>query len=341
MPSAAVTEHAGRARGAAALLLVSWAVLSTGPAVAAPSAEQRSAAEALFQQGRELMSQKAFAAACEKFAGSQELDPGLGTQLHLADCYDLAGKTASAWALFREAASVARRSGEVDRQRIAEERAENLVPRLSKLELHVSPANAGPGFELRLNDVLIPRASWNTALPIDPGPLRVEARAPGKQPWRYRGALPPGPVSRRIEIPALRAAPPQAPTAGAASPVAAAKLAAPSSAQRTAGYITTATGIVALTVGGLFGYRAYALNQRSKGQCRDEDPTACTQQGVGLRDDAKRMSTVSTITSIAGGVLVVGGVALVLTAPSASHGEHVAVRSASLSGFRLGVQGVW
>jgi hypothetical protein len=325
-------------RGVAVLLLASSSLLSTEPAAAAPSAEQRSAAEALFQQGRDLVSQKDFAAACEKFAGSQELDPGLGTQLHLADCYDLAGKTASAWALFREAASVARRSGEADRQRIAEERAENLVPRLSKLELHVSPGNASPGLELRLNDVLIPRASWNTALPIDPGPVHVEARAPGKKPWHYRGSLAQGPVSRRIEIPALADAP--AAAAAMATP-AAAEPAAPNSAQRTAGYITTTTGIVALAVGGFFGYRAYSLNQRSKGQCRAGDPTACTQQGVELRDEAKRMSTVSTITSIAGGVLVVGGVTLVLTAPSASYGEHVAARSVSLSGLQLGVRGVW
>lgn len=320
----------------AAVLLLASALLSPGPAAAAPSAEQRSAAEALFEQGRELMSQKDFAAACEKFAGSQELDPGLGTQLHLADCYDLAGKTASAWALFREAASVARRSGEVDRQRIAEERAENLVPRLSKLELFVPPSTAGPGLEVRLNDVLIPRASWNTALPIDPGPLHIEARAPGKKPWHYRGSLAQGPASRRVQIPALRDAPPAVPT-----PTAVVKTAPPGSVQRTAGYITTTTGIVALAVGGFFGYRAYALNQRSKGQCREGDPTACTPQGVELRDDARRMSTVSTITSIAGGVLVVGGVALVLAAPTASNGEHLASGSTGLSGLQLGARGVW
>lgn len=323
-----------------AWLLCCAALLPAALAAAAPSPEQRTAAEALFQQGRELMSQKSFTAACEKFAGSQELDPGLGTQLHLADCYDLAGKTASAWALFREAASVARRAGETDRQHIAEERAENLVPRLSKLELQVAPANASQGLELRLNDMLVPRASWNTALPLDPGLVHVEARAPGKKPWHYRGALAPGPVFRRIEIPALHDAPvTQAPAAATPAPVSTRQ--APSTAQRTAGYITTTTGIVALAVGGFFGYRAYSLNQRSKGHCRDEDATACTQEGVELRDDAKLMSTVSTISSIAGGVLVVGGVSLVLTAPSASYGEHVAVRSASLSGLQLGVRGVW
>jgi hypothetical protein len=327
-------------RTAAAFVVCLTVVLAPTLSAAAPSAEQRTAAEALFQQGRELMSEKSFSAACEKFAGSQELDPGLGTQLHLADCYDLAGKTASAWALFREAASVARRAGETDRQQIAEERADNLVPRLSKLELQVSPASVSPGLELRLNDMLVPRASWNTALPLDPGPVHVEARAPGKTPWHYRGALAPGPASRRIEIPALRDAPvAKAPAAATAAPAPGRE--ASSTVQRTAGYVTTTTGFVALAVGGFFGYRAYSLNQRSKGECRDEDTTACTREGVELRSDAKRMSTVSTITSIAGGVLVVGGVALVLTAPSASYGEHVAVRSASLSGLELGVRGVW
>lgn len=307
-------------------------------AVAAPSAEQRTAAEALFQQARELIEAKSFAAACEKFAASQELDPGLGTQLHLADCYDLAGKTASAWALFKEAATAARRTGELDRQRIAEERAENLAPRLSKLELLVAPKHAVPGLELFLNDMAIPRASWNTALPLDPGPLHIEARAPGKKTWHYRGALGEGPLSRSIEVPLLRDAPR---AASAATTPSAADAAAPrnsGSAQRAIGYFVSATGIVALAVGGALGYRAYSLNQKSKGKCRSEDLSACTSEGVSLREDAQKMATISTAVSIGGGVLTVGGAALVLTAPSAKYSEQTARKSA---GLELELRGTW
>jgi hypothetical protein len=317
-----------------------WLGCSAAPAVAeaAPSAEQRTAAEALFQQGRELMTQKSFAAACEKFAASQELDPGLGTQLHLADCYDLAGKTASAWALFKEVATAARRAGEQDRKHIAEERAENLALRLSKLELHVAPNHVVPGLELVLNDVVIPRASWNTALPLDPGPVHIEARAPGKKPWHYHGAVDEGPASRSVEVPQLRDTPRSGGAPASSPPVAPVKLENPGSAQRAIGYFVSATGVVALAVGAAFGYRAYALNQQSKGQCRADDANACTSEGVTLRDDAQRMAAASTIVSIAGGVLTVGGATLVLSAPSAKHLEQKPRQSA---GLELFVHSTW
>src|SRR5258705_3259626 len=57
-------------------------------------------AEALFRQGRQLLSEGKTAAACEKFAASQRMDPSSGTLLNLADCHAGEGKTASAWAGF-------------------------------------------------------------------------------------------------------------------------------------------------------------------------------------------------------------------------------------------------
>src|SRR5690242_3895979 len=103
------------------------------PAAAEVTAGQRATAEALFQQAVELMEQKKFSEACEQFAASQALDPALGTSLYLADCYEQTGKTASAWALFQEAADVARRAQQIDREQIANERAASLKGRLSKL----------------------------------------------------------------------------------------------------------------------------------------------------------------------------------------------------------------
>jgi hypothetical protein len=325
-----------------AALLVSVAL--TRSVGAAPTAEQRTAAETLFQQGRELMTQKSFAAACDKFAGSQELDPGLGTQLYLADCYDLAGKSASAWALFREVSTASLRAGEQDRERIADERANDLATRLSKVELHVDPRHAVEGLELRLNGVVIPRASWNTALPLDPGPLHVEARAPGKRPWHFKGAVEQGPASRRLEIPSLSDAPRSAPTAAHADAAARLTVGPPpsrGSSQRTLGYVASGVGLAALAVGGFFGYRAYASNQKSKGECRTDDPTACTRRGVTLREDAQERSQISTAAAIGGGVLVAGGFTLLLTAPTNHYATNPAPRTAALTGLQLGVGGTW
>ena len=177
------------------------------PAAAEVTAGQRATAEALFQQGAELMEQKKFSEACDQFAASQQLDPGLGTTLYLADCYEQAGKTASAWALFQEAADGARRAQQADREQIANERAASLKARLSKLELRVSDARRIPGLELRLNDVPVPSVSWNAPLPVDPGQMRVEARAPGKKPWFVEVKVAPGPASQVVEVGELANAP--------------------------------------------------------------------------------------------------------------------------------------
>ncbi len=313
------------------------------PAAAEVTAGQRATAEALFQQEAELMEQKKFSEACEQFAASQELDPGLGTTLYLADCYEQAGKTASAWALFQEAADGARRAQQSDREQIATERAASLKARLSKLELRVSAAHRVPGLELRLNDVPVPTVSWNAPLPGDPGQTRVEARAPGKKPRVIELKVAPGPASQVVEVGELANAP-QSLSSDSANALSA-KLAPhdPGATQRTIGYVVGAVGVVGLAVGGYFGYRAMTLNKQSKGECRADDPNACTSEGAATRSDAKTAATLSTITGISGGVLLGTGITLVLTAPSAapSAAGSSPKNQAAMPAFGLQLRGVW
>ena len=287
------------------------------------------------------MDQKRFGEACEKFAASQELDSGLGTMLYLADCYEKAGKTASAWALFRDAEDAARRAEQPDREHIANERATSLEARLSRLELRVPAARRVPGLELRLNDAPVPSASWNAPLPVDPGTTHLEARAPGKKPWSIQLTIAEGPASQVAEIPALTDAP--APARSEHATASDRPLPAPGSTQRMAGYVMSAVGVVALAAGGVFGYRAYSSNKRSKGECRAGDPNACTPAGASLREDAKTAGTLSTVATVGGGALLVGGLSLVFTAPSgttAKAGNSDSKQAASMPfGFQL--SGVW
>ena len=75
-------------------------------------AQQRdpAAAQALFDEATKLTKQGRYPEACEKLAESNRLDPGIGTQFHLADCYEQSGRFASAWAGFLDVASQARAS---------------------------------------------------------------------------------------------------------------------------------------------------------------------------------------------------------------------------------------
>jgi serine/threonine-protein kinase len=320
--------------GAAAALA---ALLGSPPAHAETTASQRASAEALFQQATQLMDEKRYVEACEKLAGSQDLDPALGTMLYLADCYEHAGRSASAWALFREAADSAQRAGQLDRQRIALERASSLEQRLFKLEVRVSSDRQVPGLELFVNGAAVPRASWNTQLPVDPGATKIEARAPGKKPWSISLTLPAGPASKTVEMQKLADAPRAATPASPDS----SEGAHGSSAQRTVGYVMVAAGAVALAASSFFGYRAYALNKESKGECRADEPNACTPDGVDKREDAKTAGALATIGTVSGGLLVASGITLVATSP-ASAPERDEPRTASFAPtFGVALRGAW
>src|SRR5689334_16417638 len=115
-------------------------VLATvGPRASAQSAADKAAAEALFDQGRAAMQEGDFGKACGLLERSQHIDPGIGTLLYLAECYEKSGRTASAWATFREAADAATAAKEPQRARTGRERAQRLEPLLSRLTVQVAP----------------------------------------------------------------------------------------------------------------------------------------------------------------------------------------------------------
>jgi hypothetical protein len=294
------------------------------------SASDRAAAEAIFRQATALMDQERYGEACEKFAASQQLDPGLGTLLYLGDCYDRAGKTASAWAVFREVEERSRRATQPDRERIARERAEALESKLAKLELHVAPECRVPGLEVRVGGSVIPSASWNAPLPVDPGPTTIELSAPGKRPARLQLSVAPGPSVQVLEVPALA----NAPRATPRQEPAARQLAASSegAAQRTIGYVMAGAGLVALGVGGYVAYRAYDQNLSSKAQCRADQPNVCTRHGFDLRQAAQSSAKLATIASVTGVSLTIGAVTVVVTAPSSKR---------EVASFEAGWRGEW
>jgi hypothetical protein len=207
-----------------------------------------------------------------------------------------------------------RRANQPDREQIAAERANALDGKLARLELRVPPPLQVPGLELSLRGAVVPQASWNVPLPVDPGAVRIEARAPGKKPWSIEIVVQPGPSARTVELPQLAPAPQAPPRQPTAPPAADGTR---GSTQRNAGLLLGGVGLAGLAVGGFFGYRAYDKNKSSKSECRTEAPNACSPEGTSLRADAASAAKLSTIITASGAALVVGGATLVFTAPSA------------------------
>src|SRR5947207_15885135 len=94
------------------LALCCVGVLLPTPAHAEAGAAQKAAAESLFDDALKAMKSGHFTEACPKLEESERIDPAIGTLLYLGECYEKTGRTASAWATFREAASAAQAQGE-------------------------------------------------------------------------------------------------------------------------------------------------------------------------------------------------------------------------------------
>lgn len=299
-------------------------------AIAEPTADEKAAAEQLFEDGKRLLGEGKYAAACQKLESSQRLDAGIGTLLYLADCYEKSGRVASAWATFREAAAAARAGNQADREQKARARASALEPKLFKLSLEVADAGIS-GLEIRRNGTVVKREVWGSPVPVDPGKYTLEVTAPGRKRVDIAVEVPDGPGNKTVTIPALEVdpnapavptpsatnsvAPPPTPTTAPTSPPAPD---APKSGSslKTIGFVTAGVGVLGLGVAGVLSGLAASKNSAADKFCKG---TTCTdQQGVDLGNQAKGFADGATIALIAGATFAAAGVVLVIAAPSSA-----------------------
>src|SRR5262245_35574652 len=152
----------------------------------AQSAEDRAASDTLFDEAKKLMAAEDYARACPKFEASLKLVERIGAKLNLADCYEKAGRTASAWAAFREVAALASRANDEARVTFARQRAAALEPYLAKLTIKVATADRVDGLTITRDGAIVPDAMYETSVPVDPGDHIIQATAPKFQSWSQR-----------------------------------------------------------------------------------------------------------------------------------------------------------
>jgi serine/threonine-protein kinase len=285
--------------------LVLACLLFSTPAAAADDA--KIAAEALFAEGRQLMDAGKLEQACAKFEQSEKLDSAPGTLLNLGECYEKRGKTASAWTAFRRAAAAANAKGQTERSGFARDRAARLEPELAKLSILVPEEARVSGLVISRDGRNVGGALWGTAVPVDPGRVRIEARAPGRQSFLRVLEVGAG-KSETLTLPVLR------PEAGAGREAEATPTSGDSS--RTLGIVLVGVGAVGLGVSTFFGFRARSKYQDSKQHCLSSDENQCEPQGIELRDEARTSGNVATISGLFGLAAVTAGAIVYFTAPS-------------------------
>ncbi len=311
---------------------VALALALAGRAGAQPESSNNVAAEALFEDGRSLAAAGKYAEACPKFADSQRLGPSVSTLLNLANCWEKLGRTATAWATFREAASAANAAGRKDYLATALRRADALAPKLARLLLTVAPP-AAPGLTVKRDGVVVDSAEWGSGIPVDPGTHAVEASAPGHKSWTVSVEIAQDGVQSSVTVPVLEEAPADAPPAApavtvpSAAPVSLVGAQTPSdtaapntgNTQRIVGAVLGGVGIVGAGVGGLLALGAKNKYDGSLDNCDKDNVNLCSPTGLQQRNSARSEGNVATVFVGGGGALLVAGVVTWLTAPHASN----------------------
>jgi len=165
-----------------ALLLMAVSATAAGQPPA-----QKAAAQAMFDQAKDLMKAGDYATACKRFEESQRLDAAMGTQYRMANCYEKSGRLASAWSMYLEVAEAARAAKLTEREAFARGRATALKPKIASMTISVPDAmSAVSGLHIERDGVSVGPGQWNAAVTVDDGEHLITATAPGKKHWESK-----------------------------------------------------------------------------------------------------------------------------------------------------------
>jgi hypothetical protein len=269
-------------------------------------------AEVLFRDGRDLIKRGKLAAGCDKLAASERLESSIGTLLNLGDCREKLGKLASAWAAFRKAEAMAKRSGSDDkRQAEAARRAAQLEPKLSNLVIEVPSGVVG--LVVHRDGEVVDPAVWNTAMPVDSGTYTITAEAPGFVAWSGPVTVAVGARRQVVTVPNLERVPVAEPAAEVEPPrrpqyVTTTRRVGTWSTARKFSVVAGVLGVGAVGTGIYFGWRANDLQDRADQRC--PLPLCADAEGLRLNDEARTSALTANILYIAGGATVATAVVL-------------------------------
>ena len=278
-------------------------------------------ADTLFKQGKKLMAEKKYSDACEAFEQSMKLDPGIGTELNIARCYEEWGKVGRAWNTYKAAEKMAKDAGDSRADKI-DGLINQLDPQVPHLTVHFSK-------DADTSSVTVdgaPVEDLSEPIVLDPGPHKVEyTTAAGAKRSKTipieRGAnldvnlvdLPPK-AHEKVDHTPPPPPPPPPPPHVTETPD-------PGKSYRLAAYGLGGAGVVAIGVSSYMTLSAKSkYNDALKSHCGGMT-NACDDIGLTQTHDARHEANIATIVFSVGLAAVGGGVALYLLQPHAAKGE--------------------
>lgn len=288
---------AGRCLGAVG---ISCAVFALAPGALAITDKERWAAHQELTQAQDLKKQGNLAEALTHYEESVKLDPKLTSLVEIAELEEQMGKLPEAKAHWAAARDKAGQVGAANTKQRAEERLAALEKRTPHLTLQLA-ADAPKDAQVFRDGQAVDAASLNAPLALAPGDHVIVVKAAGHQDATFPIKLADGdnqtvPINAGA-VTAAAAPPPPPPQPVAPPPPPPQEQASAGSPRRGLGVMVGAVGVVGLGVGIPLWYLGW----------RDSNSIGPT---------ADRNLLTGQICTIGGGVLLVTGAVLFLTAPS-------------------------
>lgn len=288
-----------------------WSLSLALVLLAAPTfAAGKSKGDETFEKGRAALASGDYAGACAFFEESVRLDAAPGTVLNQGICSEKQGKYIEAVAFYRNAALAFGKNASARSD--AEKRADEAERKVALVIVRRSP-NLPADARISINGRQLKAEELEQPMRIDPGPVELSVDADGFErnvtPVRAESGM----QSEAIAVQGARLSTKtviKTEVRGGVSPL------------RTVGFVVGGVGVASLIVGGVTGALAMGQAGIYRDACdRSVSPNVCDQRGYDSAQSLKTLAPLSTITLIAGGVLVGAGVTLILVAPKTSTAE--------------------
>ncbi len=196
-------------------------------------------------------------------------------------------------------------------------------PKIARLTIVVAPEGVAD-LQVTVSGAAVSNALIGAARPTDPGEREIVASAPGYLTVKKTVTLADG-GSETVEL--TLEPDPNARTVAATSGSASSTSSRPSggtSTQRILGYTGVGLGGALLIAGGVTGIMALGKEKSLEENCPDKD--SCDPAYQDDLDSGETLATVSTVFTIAGAAIGVGGVVLILTDSSPSAEKAASAR---------------
>ena len=283
---------------------------------------------------------KNFAEACPLLAQVYTADKRPESLVKLADCYEKAGKIASAYGAYALLVSLPDSPATDALRAKARARYAELGPRRSTVTVRLAPElRSAPGLRVRIDGRDLPPETWDAPHPHDAGRTLVTAEIPGKKPFSSTVDLAAEGASVVVDVTFDARAEAQPQRAPASSGLGRTVAPGPSGSSyfvdettvgpyQVAGIATFATGTATLLTGFVIGLLAAADYNRSAANCY---LGICADRAyVSAAEDARAKGDVGTVVGGVGAVLMATGAAFYFFAPRPSRSHDFSVRPAGL-----------